>query len=172
MSSLTNSKLFKCQINDCENIKRHNFELVMNFISYNIKKNNKTFSEDELLTLAQYIAKLFFDQHCGQMINVIKKLFSACIETALQEDDDASIITFAQGLYSQYNTKLLKMVVDLFLPLEGNIMKKVYTYLTFKLYKSLLEKTNNLNSFPTNIKEWQVILFMIILIYNMLDGIK
>jgi len=136
----------------------------MHFISYNIKKNNKTFSEDELLTLAQYIAKLFFDQHCGQMINVIKEVFSACIETALQEDDDASIITFAQELYSQYNTKLLKMVVDLFLPLEGNIMKKLYAYLTFKLYKSLLERTNDLSSFPTNIKEWQVILFMIILI--------
>jgi len=88
------------------------------------------------------------------MINVIKQLFSACIETALQENDDASIITFAQEMYSQYNTRLLKMVVDLFLPLEGSIMKKVYTYLTFKLYKSLLEKTNNINAFPTNIKEW------------------
>lgn len=163
MNSLTNSTLLKSQINDCKNFKRHNFELVMNFISYNIKKN-KTFSEGELLTLAQYIAKISFDQYCGQMINVIQQLFSACIETALQDDDDASIITFAQGLYSQYNTKLLKMVVDLFLPLEGKIMKKVYTYITFKLYKSLLERTNNTSAFPTNIKEWQVILFMIILI--------
>lgn len=164
MNSLTDGTLLKCQINDCKNFKRHNFELVMKFISYNIDKNNKTFSEDELLTLAQYIAKISFDQYCGQMINVIQQLFTACIETALQEDDDASIITFAQGLYSQYNIKLLKMVVDLFLPLEGKIMKKVYTYITFKLYKSLLERTNNMSAFPTNIKEWQVILFVIILI--------
>jgi len=97
------------------------------------------------------------------MINVIKRLFSACIETALQENDDTSIIAFAQGLYSQYNYKLLKMVVDLFLPLEGNTMKKIYTYLTFKLFKSLLEKTNNIRSFPSNINEW-LVLFMIILI--------
>jgi len=137
----------------------------MNFISYNVEKNNKTFSEAELLTLAQYIAKISIDQHCGQMINVIKKLFSSCVETALQGvDDDASIITFGQELYSQYNTKLLKMVVDLFLPLEGIIMEKLYTYLTFKLYKSLLERNNNISAFPTSIKEWQVMLFMIILI--------
>jgi len=126
----------------------------MNFISYIILKNNKKFSEDELLTLAQYVAKIFFDHHCGQMINVIKKLFRACIETALQEDDDTSIIAFAQRLYSQYNYTLLKMVVDLFLPLEGKIMKKIYTYLTFKLYKSLLERTNNISAFPSNINEW------------------
>jgi len=125
----------------------------MNFIYYNILKNNKTFNDDELLTLAQYIVTISFDHHCGQMINVIKKMFSACIETAFQEDDDTSIIIFAQGLYSQYNNALLKMVVDLFLPLEGNIMKKMYTYLTFKLYKSLLEKTNNISAFPSN-KEW------------------
>ncbi|XP_022161948.1 uncharacterized protein LOC111027806 [Myzus persicae] len=156
LNSLTNSTLLKCEIQDCENMKRHNFELVMNFISYNILKNNKKFSEDELLTLAQYIAKISLDRFCGQMINVINKLFSACIETALQEDDDTSIITFAQGLYSQFNNKLLKMVVTLFLPLEGNIMKKVYTYLTFKLYKSLLERTNNISAFPSNIQEWFV----------------
>jgi len=132
----------------------------MSFISYIVLKNNKTFSEDELLTLAQYVAKIFFDQHCGQMINVIKKLFNACIETALKKDDDTSIITFAQKLYSQYNYTLLKMVVDLFLPLQGNIVKKVYTYLTFKLYKSLLERTNNISAFPSSINEWQVLLFL------------
>jgi len=156
LDSLTNSSLLKCQINYCEKIGRHNFELVINFISYKILKNNKEFSDDELLTLAQYIVKISFDNHCGQMINVIKRLFSACIETALQENDDTSIIAFAQGLYSQYNYKLLKMVVDLFLPLEGNTMKKMYTYLTFKLFKSLLEKTNDIRSFPSNINEWFV----------------
>lgn len=154
MDSLTNSKLLKCQIKDSEKIKRHNFELAMNFLTYNILKNNKKLSDDELLTLAQYIVKISFDHHFGQMINVIKKLFSACIETAIQENDDTSIIIFAQELYSQYDSKLLKMIVDLFLPLEGNTMKKIYTYLTFKLYKSLLEKTNNISPFPSSIKEW------------------
>jgi len=126
----------------------------MNFLTYNILKNNKKLSDDELLTLAQYTVKISFDHYFGQMINVIKKLFSACIETAIQENDDTSIIIFAQELYSQYDSKLLKMVVDLFLPLEGNTMKKIYTYLTFKLYKSLLEKTNNISPFPSSIKEW------------------
>lgn len=154
MDSLTNSKLLKCQIKDSEKIERHNFELVMNFLSYNILKNNKKLSDDELLTLAQYTVKISFDHHFGQMINVIKKLFSASIETALQENDDTSIIIFAQELYSQYDSKLLKMIVDLFLPLEGKIMKRIYTYLTFKLYKSLLEKTNNISPFPSSIKEW------------------
>ncbi|XP_027844062.2 uncharacterized protein LOC114124833 isoform X2 [Aphis gossypii] len=156
LDSLTNSKLLKCQIKDSEKIKRHNFELAMNFLTYNILKNNKKLSDDELLTLAQYIVKISFDHHFGQMINVIKKLFSACIETAIQENDDTSIIIFAQELYSQYDSKLLKMIVDLFLPLEGNTMKKIYTYLTFKLYKSLLEKTNNISPFPSSIKEWFV----------------
>jgi len=132
----------------------------MKFISYIVLKNNNKFSEDQLLTLAHYVAKISFDQHCGQMISVIKTLFSACIETALQEDDDTSIISFAQGFYSQYNYKLLKMVVNLFLPLQGNIIKKVYTYLTFKLYKSLLERTNNISAFPSSINEWQVLLFI------------
>jgi len=126
----------------------------MNFLSYNILKNNKKLSDDELLTLAQYIVKISFDHHFGQMINVIKKLFSVCIETAIQENDDTSIIIFAQELYSQYDSKLLKMIVGLFLPLEGNIMQKIYTYLTFKLYKSLLEKNNNISLFPSSIKEW------------------
>lgn len=154
MDSLANSSPLKCEIKGCKKIQRHNFELVMNFLSYSILKNNKKIKEEELLTLAQFIVAISFDYHCGQMINVIKKIFSACVETALQDDDDTAIITFAQGLYSVYGNVLLKMVVDLFLPLEGNIMKKIYTYLTYKLYKSLLEKTNNINAFPSNIKEW------------------
>ncbi|XP_025205348.1 uncharacterized protein LOC112601785 [Melanaphis sacchari] len=156
LDSLTNSSPLKCQIKDCTKIEKHNFELTINFVSYNILKNNKEFSDDELLTLAQYIAKISFDNHCGQMINVLKELFTACIETAFQENDDTSIITFAQELYSQYKNTLFKMVVDLFLPLKGNTMKTIYTYLTFKLYKSLLDKTNNLSAFPSNIKEWFV----------------
>ncbi|XP_060854125.1 uncharacterized protein LOC132931987 [Rhopalosiphum padi] len=141
----------------CQNIGRHNFELVINFISYNILKNNKKFSVAELLTIAKYIVTISFDHLCGQMINVIKRLFSVCIETALEEDNDTAIMTFTQELYSKYNKDdLLNMVVDLFLPLTGQIMKKMYTYLTYKLYKSLLGKTDDTIAFPSSIKDWFV----------------
>jgi hypothetical protein len=141
----------------CQKIGRHNFELVINFISYNILKNNKKFNVAELLTIAKYIVTISFDHLCGQMINVIKRLFSVCIETALEEDNDTAIMTFAQELYSKYNKDdLLNMVVDLFLPLTGQIMKKMYTYLTYKLYKSLLGKTDDTIAFPSSIKDWYV----------------
>ncbi|XP_026805075.1 uncharacterized protein LOC113548408 [Rhopalosiphum maidis] len=141
----------------CQNIGRHNFELVINFISYNILKNNKKFSVAELLTIAKYIVTISFDNLCGQMINVIKRLFSVCIETALKEDNDTAIMTFAQELYSKYNKDdLLNMVVDLFLPLTSQIMKKMYTYLTYKLYKSLLGKTDDTSAFPSSVKDWFV----------------
>ncbi|XP_025195249.1 uncharacterized protein LOC112594595 isoform X2 [Melanaphis sacchari] len=139
-----------------QNIGRHNFELVINFISYNILKNNEKFSVAELLTIAKYIVKISFDRLCGQMINVIKRLFSTCIETALKEDNNTTIMAFAQELYSKYNEDdLLDMIVNLFLPLEGQIMKKIYIYLTYKLYKSLLGK-NDTCAFPSSIKEWFV----------------
>jgi len=81
------------------------------------------------------------------MINVIKRLFSVCIETAL-EDNDTIIIAFAQELYSKYNKDdILNMMVDLFLPLKGEIMKKMYTYITFKLYKLLLGNTDDTSAF-------------------------
>lgn len=138
-----------------ENIGRHNFELVIHFITYSILKNNKNFSVDELLTIAKYIVTISFDQFCGQMINVIKRLFSACVESALEEDNVPAIMAFSQELYSKYNEDdLLNMMVGLFLPLEGQIMKKMYTYLTYKLYKSLLGQTDNTNAFPSSIKEW------------------
>jgi len=146
---------------DFKNIGRHNFELVINFISYSILKNNKKFSVDELLKIAKYIVTIYFHL-CGQMINVLKRLFSACIETALEGDNDPAIIAFVEELYSEHNEdNLLIMAVDLFLPLEGQIMKKMYTYLTYKLYMSLLGKTDNNNIFPSSIKEWYVF-FMII----------
>uniref|UniRef100_A0A2S2NAR2 Uncharacterized protein n=1 Tax=Schizaphis graminum TaxID=13262 RepID=A0A2S2NAR2_SCHGA len=140
-----------------QNTGRHNFELVINFISYKILKNNKKFSVAELLTIAKYIVTLSFDHLFGQMINVIKRLFSICIETALEEDNDTAIMKFAQELYSKYNKDdLLNMTVDLFLPLGGQIMKKMYTYLTYKLYKSLLGKTDDTSAFPSSIKDWFV----------------
>ncbi|KAL5238955.1 hypothetical protein ACI65C_006365 [Semiaphis heraclei] len=153
----TCSPLSEYQMEDYKNIERHNFELVINFISYSILKNYKNFSVDELLTIAKYTVTIYFHA-CGQMINVLKRLFSVCIETALEEDNDPAIITFAQELYSEHNEYniLNIMLIDLFLTCEGQIMKKMYTYLTYKLYKSLLGKTDNQNSFPSNIKEWFV----------------
>jgi len=155
LDTLTNDPSLEYQIIDNENIGRHNFELVIHFIAYNVLKNNKKFSVDELLMLAKYILTMSFDHLCGQMINVIKRLFSACIKTALDEDNDPAIIEFAQELYSKHNEdNLLNMMVDLFLPFEGQIMKKLYTYLTFKLYKSLLGKTDDTREFPSSMKEW------------------
>jgi len=144
-----------------QKVGRHNFELVINFISHSILNNKKKFSGAELLTIAKYIVTISFDHLYGQMINVIKRLFSVCIETALEEDNDTTIIAFAQELYSKYNKDdLLNMMVDLFLPLKGEIMKKMYTYLTFKLYKSLLGKTDDVSAFPSSIKEWYGIIYI------------
>ncbi|XP_026818923.1 uncharacterized protein LOC113557546, partial [Rhopalosiphum maidis] len=142
-----------------QNIGRHNFELVITFISQNILKNSKKFSVAELLTIAKYMVTISFDHLLGQMINVIKRLFSVCIETALEEDNGTNIMSFAQELYSkhnEYDDVLNIMIVDLFLPLSGPTMKKMYTYLTYKLYKSLLGKTDDTNAFPSSIKQWFV----------------
>jgi len=158
LDTVTSDPSLEYQIKDFKNIGRHNFELVINFISHSILKNNKKFSVDELLTIAKYIVTIYFHL-CGQMINVLKRLFSACIKTALEEDNDPAIKAFVEELYSKHNEDdLLNMAVDLFLPLEGQIMKKTYTYLTYKLYMSLLGKTDNNNTFPSSIKEWYVFL--------------
>jgi len=154
LDTLTNGPLIEYQIKDYKNIERHNFELIINFISYSILKNNKKFSVKELLTIAKHTVTIYFHL-CGQMINVLKKLFNVCIKTALEETNSLAIVEFAQELYSEHNEdNLLNMTIDLFLPLEGQTMKKMYSYLTYKLYKSLLGKTDNKNIFPSNIKEW------------------
>lgn len=159
VDTLTKNPLLKCAINDQGRIKQHNFELVMSFLSQSIQKCDNKFSANDLLTLAKFTATISLDHHYGQMINIIQKLFCTCIETALQDDDDTAIIYFSHELYSKYNiNQLLKMVVNLFLPLKGQIMKKVYTYLTYKLFKKLLGQTNNLKAFPSNIKDWYVYL--------------
>ncbi|XP_060878120.1 uncharacterized protein LOC132950616 [Metopolophium dirhodum] len=156
LDTVTSDPSLEYQMNDFKNIGRHNFELVTTFISHSILKNNKQFSVDELLTIAKYIVTINFHL-CGQMINVLKRLFSTCIETALEEDNDPAIKAFVEELYSKHNEDdLLIMAVDLFLPFEGQIMKKMYTYLTYKLYMSLLGKTDNNNTFPSSIKEWFV----------------
>jgi len=138
-----------------QKVGRHNFELVINFISYNILKNDKKFSVAQLLEIANFIIAISFDHPFGQMINVIKMLFSACIETVLEEDNDNTIVAVAQDLFLKYNEDdLLNMTADLFLPLKGQIMKKMYTYLTYKLFKSLLQKTDDTSTFPSCIKKW------------------
>lgn len=163
MDTLTNSPSLEYGMKNNKNIGRHNFELVINFTTYSILKNSEKFSIVELLTLAKYIVTISLDCFCGQMINVIKRLFSACIETALKEDNGSTLLAFAEELFSKYNEdNLLKMTVDLFLPLEGKITKTIYTYLTFKLYKSLLGKMDDTSAFPSSIKEWYILLMVIL----------
>jgi len=154
LDTLTNGPLIEYQIKDYNHIERHNFELIINFISYCVLKNNKKFSVEELLAIAKHTVTIYFHL-CGQMINVLKKLFGACIKTAFEETNSLAIMEFAQELYSEFNKHdLLNMTVDLFLPLEGQIMKTMYSYLTYKLYKSLLGKTDNKNTLPSSIREW------------------
>lgn len=115
-----------------------------------------------MLILAKFAVTIFLDYHCGQMVNVIKTLFCSCIETALVHNDETSIISFGQELYSHHVEKnLLKIVVDLFLPMNGLALKKLYTYLTYKLYKSFLGKAYDLNSFPSGINDWYVLLIFL-----------
>lgn len=155
MDTLINKPLLKSQIYDNGKIGHQNFELILTYIQHSILKNNNGFNNNDLLTLAKFILILSFDHHYGKMISVIKKLFNACVEAALDADDEMAILAFAQELYAKYSLDdLLTLVVDFFLPLEGLIMNKMYTYLAYKLFKALLEKTNNIDSFPSSIKDW------------------
>ncbi|XP_050522515.1 uncharacterized protein LOC126895077 [Daktulosphaira vitifoliae] len=156
LSTLTSKPFLKSTISNHENFRRHNFELVMTLIALNITKKNHSLSNEDLLNLAKYTVTISFDHFCGQMINIIKTIFTVCIETAFNVDDETGITAYAQDLYSLHKkSDLLKILVDLFLPLEGHSMKKIYTYITFKLYKHFLEKTN-INSFPSSFKDWFV----------------
>lgn len=141
----------KHKINDNQQVGRHNFEFVIKFIIQSILRNNK-FKKNDLLILAKFAVAIYFDHHCGHMFNVIKKLFSTCIEKALPKKE-TDITIYAQELYSKYEVHLLKMTSDLFLPLESQIMKKIYAYLTFKIYKSLTGKVDSIIEFPSN-NEW------------------
>jgi len=152
LNTLINNPLLTCEINKCNSIQFPNFYLILEFISRSIKENNKL-SKKELLTLAKSTVVLSFNNHCGQM-NIIKKLFSICIEIAFYKNIKNDIITFSEELYSLHTEdNLLKTLVDLFLPINSKIVKRVYSYLAFKLYKSLLGLTNNINAFPTNIND-------------------
>lgn len=153
---LTNNKpLVKRQINDDEIIKQQNFELVFQFLSICVLNSNNDFTGDDLLTLARIAVIISFDYHCGQMINAIKTLFSVCIEKSLHEGNETAIISFAEEIISQHEEEdVLRMVVHLFLPIKGRVIKKMYCYITFKLFKSLLHQTNNINVFPTSINDW------------------
>jgi len=101
MSTISNKPLFKSQVNGDEKIGRYNFELVMKFIIHSIQKNPDAFNEIDLLTLAKFTVVIYFDHHCGKMINVIQTLFRTCIETAFRNGDEISIISFDQELSSQ-----------------------------------------------------------------------
>lgn len=124
----------------------------MNFIIQSILRNNK-FSNDDLLTLAEFAVAIYFDHDYRLMYNLIKQLFSTCIETALHEKNETDILTYAQELYSKHEAHLVKMTRDLFFPQEGQIMRKIYTYLTFKLYKSLIGKVDCIVECPSK-NEW------------------
>lgn len=105
----------------------------MNFVRQSILSNNKL-SDGDLLILAKFAIYFSTANYCRQMINITKQLFTTCITTAVHEDNDTAITLYVQELYSSYEEDcLLKITVDLFLPLEGQLMKKMYTCLTFKL---------------------------------------
>lgn len=156
LENVINKPLHQTKLTDSASIGRHNFELVMNFLVHSILNNQNRFSNGDLLTLAKITVAIYFDYNCGQMIDVIQELFSACIEKALgADDDDTSILAFAQELFSLYKEDdLSNIIIDLFLPIESPVMKKLYSYLTFKLFKLLLGKTNNINAFPSSINDW------------------
>lgn len=155
VSLVKNESLPKSSSSDYKIVGRHNFDLVLKFLTYSVQKMKNGFRDNDLLTLANFVVNMYFDPHCGQMINVIKKLFSTCIETVMHKKKPRAITLFAQEFYSNHSTEnLSKMVVDLFLPIEGDIMKKIYSYLTYALFKSYLEITNKRKAFPSNINDW------------------
>ncbi|XP_022176748.1 uncharacterized protein LOC111038114 [Myzus persicae] len=155
--TLTNSPSSVYQMKDYKNIALHNFKFVMDFISFCILKTYNDYSFDELLKIAKYTVTIYFHLS-GRMFNALQTLFSTCIETAIEEDDDLTIMAFAEELYSEHNEdELIIMMVDLFLPFDGEICKKMYTYLTYKLFKLLLGKTDITNTFPSSINDWFVL---------------
>jgi len=145
--------MLKCKTNKYDTIGLNNFELILEFISKSILENNG-FSKKELLTIAKLTVVLSFDHHFRRRIFVIKKLFRICIETVFHEDNESDIIAFSEELYSLHAEEdLLNTIIDVFLPIKSSLMKKMYSYLAFKLYKSLLGITNNINAFPTDIND-------------------
>lgn len=148
--------LIESPLNNSKNIERHNFELVMNFLSHSVMNKHNGFSNSDLLTLAKFSITKYFDRYYGEMIDVIQELFSTCIEKAFHYDDDLAIKTFSQELYSQLKyDDLSNMIVDLFLPLKSDhtVMKKLYSYLTFKFYRLLLNKNSKME-FSSNFENW------------------
>lgn len=155
MDTLIKKPFLKSRVNDQNVIGWHNFELVMNYMVHTVLKGNNEFSTKDLLTLAKYTVCMSFDHHCKQLNNCTKELFNSCIEMALYQDNETAIVEFAQELYSKHTRDdLQNIIVNLFLPLKGPVTRKMYTYLTFKLYNLFLGETNNVNSFPVNNDIW------------------
>lgn len=155
VNTISTKPQIKTEIDNNVKIGRSNFELVLLLIAKSIQNNPDAFSNNDLLTLAKFAVVMNFDHYYGQMTHVIQKLFKSCIETAFRNGDETSIILFGQELYSNnLQEDVSTMIIHLFLPIDGNSMKKLYSYLAYKLYKSLLEKTNNVNPFPSTINDW------------------
>lgn len=149
--------MIKHEIKGYQTVDLHNFKLVLRFIDYCVLKKSCELNDNDLLTLAKFMVNMYFDPYCRLGINAIKKLFSICIETALNKaKDTANIKLFAQELYLNRPVEsLLDMVTDLFLPLEGRVTETIYSYLSYTLFKSLLEKSNNnMMEFSTDINDW------------------
>lgn len=154
LDTLTNNKkLLKFETTHEKQIKQHNFELVINLISYYVRNACDGFSISDLLTLAKLCAALFLDHQCRKMIHVIQQIFSDCIEKAFNENDETAIISFFNDLFTIYWDKdlfyLPKIIVDLYFPIQSSSMKKLYAYSTYKLFKTFLNITDNTVLFPS-----------------------
>lgn len=155
MDTLFEKPLLKCPMNEDKKLRLHNFEFTLNFLSLSIQKNINGFNKKDLITLAKIAYTMYYDYHCRQMASAIKSLFNTCIKTAFCESDEADIILFAQELYLlQEEIDNSQIIIILFLPLEGNIPKIIYSYMSFKLFNSLLGKTDNIKALPSSINDW------------------
>jgi len=156
VDTLINWPVLKCQINDdCKNkIELFNFELVINYISCIVLKENNGLSNTELLTLAKFTVIMSLDYYCKQKINILKKLFNNCTRKALN-DNKPAIIQFIQELYAKHTKDdLQNIIVSLFLPIGSTVMKNMYSYLTLKLFNSFVGENTDINAFPTDIHIW------------------
>lgn len=146
MNILTNNTQLTIEdIDDNKHIKKHNFELVMNLLHRYVKE--MCYTSKDLLIFAKFCVAMLFDHDCRKMkmMDMLKQLFTDCIDKALYPKQHTDIISFCNDLFSTYSqVELSKIITDLFLPLKNSTLKVVYTFLTYKLYYSLLEKPNDL----------------------------
>lgn len=139
-------------------IKCHNYELVLRYLCYCVLKKPNEYNGTDLLTLAKYCVNLYLYPGCRPVTNIVKKVFSNCVKTAEYKAELTSFIErFVQELFSFCSIEdLLKIVVDLFLPIDSPVMEKMYSYLAYALFQSLIGKKNDNGNleFPTDINVW------------------